>query len=815
MRLPITDPVLIVAVATLIFLVAPMAARRFRVPGIIGVILAGAVVGPNGLNLLARDQTIILLGTVGLLYIIFVAGVELDFLGFRKYRTRSLVFGAISFLLPQVVGTGVGLLLGFGVATSILLASMFGSHTLVAYPIALRLGIAKNRAVTTAVGGTLVTDTSALMVLAVVAASTTGTLDAAFWIRLAVMLALYVAMMWYALPLLARWYFRNERSGGAAEYIFVLAALFSGAYLAEVAGVQPIIGAFLAGLALNRLIPEQSLLANRIRFVGEAFFIPFFLLSVGMLVDVRVLLGGVEAWKVMLGMTVTVVTMKGAAAALAGKLFHYSREETWTIYGLSVPQAAATLAAVLVGVEVGLFDDIVLNGAVLMILVTCLVGPWVMERYGREVALQEEQLPVDPGEAPQRILVPMSKPATAPALMDLALTIREPGSQEAVYPLTVVPDREDHSTEYVATAEKMLAHAVTHATGAGIPVAPLTRVDFNFANGISRGALETRATTLIIGWDGKRSARRAIFGTVLDQLLEQSRQQVLVTRMGHPLNTTDRILVLIPFGSSRLPGFPASVHTIKLMANRLGTTVVVLAVGGEEEDYRHFFLETPPEADVVVEGVEGWDRVPELLERRITPQDLVVLVGARRGAVSWTPVLDRLPGILAGLSPETFIILYPSDLLEEQEPQPAPPDLPSSLVERAIVRVEEGASLEEGISAALARVFPDAPSVVADLRGKLLRSAQDPAVELSPGVLVPHVRTGRVATATTPVVLSPAGVRVPGLEGPASVIFLMLTPEDSPGEHLRALAEIAAFARHPGRVRELLYRPLPEPVATP
>ncbi|MDQ3556339.1 MAG: cation:proton antiporter, partial [Gemmatimonadota bacterium] len=454
--LPVTAPTQIVAIAMVIFLLAPLLMQRLRVPGLIGLILAGAIVGPNALNLLARDQTIVLLGTVGLLYLMFLAGVEIDLHGFRRYRNRSLVFGALTFFIPQLVGTAVGRLLGYGWPAAILLASMFASHTLLAYPIAIRFGISKNGAVTTAVGGTIITDTAALLVLAVIAASTRGTLDALFWVRLVVLLAVYLAAVLWGLPRLGRWFFRRGRTGGIAEYVFILAALFTGAFLAEVAGVEAIVGAFLVGLALNPLIPEHGPLTNRIHFVGEAVFIPFFLLSVGMLVDVRVLFGGVDAWRVMIAMTVTVTLTKWLAARVTQRIYRFSPEEGWMIFGLSVPQAAATLAATLVGYEVGLFDDAVLNGSILMILVTCIVGPYVVEKFGRRMALREERRPLDPEAAPQRILVPMANPATANALLDLALVIREPGSTEPLFPLTVVPDEEERSAENVALAEKML-----------------------------------------------------------------------------------------------------------------------------------------------------------------------------------------------------------------------------------------------------------------------------------------------------------------------------------------------------------------------
>jgi Kef-type K+ transport system membrane component KefB len=661
--LPIVDPVLIMAVAMAIFLVAPLVMERARVPGLIGVILAGAIVGPNGLNLLARDQTIVLLGTVGLLYLIFLAGTAIDLHGFARYRNRSLTFGALSFLIPQVAGTVLGLLLGYSFAGSLLLGSMFGSHTLVAYPVAVRYGIAKSTAVTTAVGGTIVTDTASLLVLAVVAASTRGALDAHFWFRLVLALSAYVLLVWFGLPRLGRWFFRNERAGAVAEFAFILTALFGSAFLARVAGVQPIIGAFLAGLALNRLLPDRSLLANRLQFVGEAFFIPFFLLSVGMLADVRVLAGDLRVWVVMIAMTVGVTLFKGGAAKLAQTMFGYSADEGWTMAGLSIPQAAATLAVTLIGVQIGLLDDAVLNGAIMMIIVTCVVGPWLVEKYGRRLALHEEQKPYDPTTAPQRILVPVSNPKTAEDLMDLALVIQEPGSPEPIFPLAVVPAEQDGSTVLIASAEKMLHQVEAYGAAAGAEVVAMTRVDHNFASGIARGVAETRSSSIIVGWDGKRTQRRGIFGGVLDQLLVQTRQQIMVAKLGHPLNTTERVFLLIPNGSDHVLGFAEAVRTVKLLTNRLSARIVGYVVADDVETYARHFDVVKPSAPARFEASRSWPELLGLLAGRLKADDLVVVLSARRGAVSWTPALERLPARLADLVPESFVILYPSEVI--------------------------------------------------------------------------------------------------------------------------------------------------------
>jgi Kef-type K+ transport system membrane component KefB/mannitol/fructose-specific phosphotransferase system IIA component (Ntr-type)/nucleotide-binding universal stress UspA family protein len=802
--LPVTDPVLIVAMAMGIFLVAPMIMERFRMPGLIGIIVAGAVVGPNGLNLLARDQTIVLLGTVGLLYLIFMAGIAIDLHGFRRYRSLSLTFGAISFLLPQAVGTFVGLLLGYSLPGSLLLGSMFGSHTLIAYPIAIRYGIAKNRAVTTTVGGTIITDTSALLVLAVVAASTRGALDGIFWVRLIGMLSGYVLLVWLVLPRVARWFFRNERTGAIAEYIFVLTALFGGAYLARVAGVEAIVGAFLVGLALNRLLPENGLLTTRIQFVGEAFFIPFFLLSVGMLADVRVLAGDIRAWEVMIAMTATVAVTKAGAAKLSQRLFGYSREEGWTMVGLSVPQAAATLAVTLIGLQVGLLDDAVLNGAIMMIIATCVLGPWLVEKYGRQVALQEEQRPYDPQGAPQRILVPVSNPATAEDLMDLALTIREQSSPEPLLPITVVPSDDDTSAEHVATAEKMLSHVVAYAAGAGTQAFPLTRVDHNFANGISRAVAETRASLLIIGWDGKRSHRRGIFGTVLDQVLDQTKLQVLVAKLGHPLNTTRRIVLLIPEGSDHVPGFLQAARTIKVLANRLAATIHGYVVGEAADPYVDHFERVKPSAPTSLQRAASWNDALDRVRSDVQPDDLVIVLSARPGAVSWVPALERLPARLAGLVPESFLMFYPAEAAPVAATRRDEGFLPAALDPAHIIFNVPRQPYREVLRTLVQAALPQNPASHDFVESALIDSVHTYAAQIRPGIIVAHARLRELERPLILLCTSGEGIEFPHTDQPARLVFTILSDAARPDQHLTQWAEVARFAGNEEAVERLL-----------
>jgi Kef-type K+ transport system membrane component KefB len=800
--LPVTNPVLIFALAMVVFLVAPLIVERFRVPGMVGIIVSGAILGPHGLNVLERGQTIVLLGTVGLIYLMFLAGVEIDLHGFRRYRWQSLAFGTLTFVLPMVLGWGAGLVLGFGPGSALLLGALLASHTLVAYPLALSMGIVRNGAVTAAVGGTMITDTAALLVLAVIASATRGALDMAFWIRLGGSLAAFVALITLGLPRLTRWYFRRETTGTAATFLYVMTALFAGAFLAEVAGVEAIIGAFLVGLALNRLIPRNGLLNNRIHFVGEAFLIPFFLLSIGMLVDVRVFLRGARAWEVLVALLVAGVLGKWLAAEGTRLLFRLTLAEAGSVFGLSVSRASATLAIALIGHEVGLFDEFVENGVVVLMAVTVFLGPWLVERHGRTLALAEEQQPLAGADVPARILVPMSNPKTAPALLDLALVLREARSPEPLFALTVVPDEGKTAESYVANAEQMLSKAVAYAAGAGVQIQAVTRVDQNFASGIIRGAVETRTATIVIGWDGRTSHQR-VFGSVLDQLLDQSQQQVVVAKLGHPVSTTRRIVAVPATGSDHHAGFAEAVGTLKRLANGLGASLHVLVVGQDDAGYLRAFKQVKPEAPVKTERVAGWASALGTLRQMLKAEDLVVVVSARRGTVSWDPYLHRLPARLAKLVPESFLLLYPSERPELPLLR-AEVELPAALARHRVVHTLPGRSVHGALDALLQREFQEDRGRRRDILRLLLHSDRGAAIELTPGVVIAHARLEFLEAPRLFLGRSPEGIQFPAGTAPTHLVFLLLSSTEEPAAHLATLADVARLVADKPRVDAIM-----------
>lgn len=806
--LPITDPVLIVALAMAAFLVVPPLFERLRLPGIIGLIVAGAVLGPHGAGLLARDATIVLLGTVGLLYLVFLAGLELDLERFREYRRLSLGFGLLSFGLPMLLGSLAMPALGYGVAGALLIGSILGSHTLLAYPIVSRLGLARQRAVTTVVGGTLVTDTLALTALAVISAIVGGAAGAGAWARLLGGLALFVALVWWGVPWLGHWFFQRVPMQTPPAFVFLLAVLFVVAYLAQLAGAQPIIGAFLAGLTLNRLVPEPGALMNRVRFVGNTVFVPFFLLSVGMLVDVRVLTGGTRVWVLAGALWLLLLLGKSSAVLLSARLFGYARDEAGVMLGLSLPQAAATLAVTFVGLEIGLFEETLVNAVIVLILVSCLVGSFLVERYGRELARREEQAPLEAGAAP-RVLIPISNPATASALLDLAFILRGANEREALYPLMVVPQDGDSAEAQVAEAERMLSHAVSHASAAAVPVVPLTRVDRNIAAGIARGIAETRSSTVIIGWDGRASARGGIFGSVLDQLLAQSRQLVLVAKLGHPLNITRRLVLVLPPGSDHHPGYEVALRATKQLAVGLGAEVLGLVVHGPSERYAQDFQRLTPPVRSAFRALTTWGELMPALTAELRPDDLAVLFSARPGTLPWHRELDRLPARLAELAPHSFVVLYPPEAAAAGAEPEAPSELPPWLTPACVVAELPALPYREALQRLLDVGWPAGLNRVPGLADTLARTIEAYSVEMRPGVAVPHARVPELGRTLLFLGISPEGVTFPHAGRPAHLIFLLLSPAEQPREHLEALAELARLASSPARVADLLARHAP------
>jgi Kef-type K+ transport system membrane component KefB len=669
LKFPLENPVLIFSLVLFIILFGPLVLNRLRIPPIIGLIIAGAVIGPNGFNLLLRDASIVLFGTVGLLYIMFLAGLEIDMQEFRKNRYRSLLFGLYTFLIPMGIGTVVSYhVLGYPLNSSILLASMFASHTLIAYPIASRFGVIKNRAVNITVGGTIITDTLALLVLAVIVGMVQGDVGQAFWTRLGVSLAIFTLIVMWVFPWLARWFFKKE-GDSISQYIFVLATVFLAAFLAELAGVEAIIGAFAAGLALNRLIPHTSPLMNRIEFVGNALFIPFFLIGVGMLVDYRVFFKGWETIKVAVAMTVVATACKFIAAWLAKVSFRFSRDEFLMMFGLSNAQAAATLAAVTVGYkivvgvdanghEVRLLSEAVLNGTILMILVTCTISSFTVARAASRLAVLDDGAEEGPpDDATGRILVSLAGVEKAEPLVELAILMKQPKARERLFALHVVDEQNGEARH--SEGRKLLEQAVKQAAATDNTMEALVRHDLNTASGLVFSIKEYHVTDVVLGLTREGLDTQPQFGSLTDAVLQRTNKAVFIYSPLQPLGTIKRIVVAVPPKAEFETGFVRWFDRIKALAKQTGAAITFHAAPGTNERIKVLCERGGDPLKASYETLDSWEDFL-IIGRDLGGDDLLVVVSARRGSLSFDAHLDKLHRQLARYFTDNgFLVVFP------------------------------------------------------------------------------------------------------------------------------------------------------------
>lgn len=659
-RTPFENSVLVFSLILLIILLAPVLLKRLRIPGIIGLIISGTLIGPHGLYLIEQNSAVKLFSTIGLLYIMFIAGLELNLGEFKKNKNKSLVFGLLTFTLPIAIGFPVCYyLLGYAFDASLLTASMFATHTLIAYPIVSRLGISKNEAVAVTVGGTIFTDTAVLVILAIISGSATGGSPNELWIRLGVSFFIFLLFVVFAVPRIAAWFFKRLEDEKNAHFIFVLSVVFICAFIAELAGLEPIIGAFAAGLTLNRLIPHTSSLMNRIEFVGNSLFIPFFLISVGMLIDVRVLTQGPQALIVAAALTIVALTGKWVAARLTTVIFKFTPVQGKLIFGLSSAHAAATLAVILVGFNLKIIDENILNGTIILILVTCLVASFITEDAGKKLALQlDEEEPEHGTDTGQRILVPISNPATMERLIDFAITVKDAKSRSPIVGLSIVED-DDKAQGKIVQARKMLEKAITHAAAADQKIEITATIDQNVTNGIKRVTRETFVTDIVMGWPSKTKLVDLIFGKTFESVVNQTYQTVFITRFMLPLNVHQSIHLLCPHLVEKEVGFHRWIEAILRTATRLSLKIHLhstLETFNEIKAYISKYKITVP-----VEFMESRD-ISDLskFKRMVHTNDIVVLASARRGKLSYTPFLDVLPGkMIKTFQDNSLIFIYP------------------------------------------------------------------------------------------------------------------------------------------------------------
>ena len=665
--LPLADPVLKFLLILLIILAAPLLLNKLRIPHLLGLIIAGAIIGPHGFNLVLRDSSIILSGTAGLLYIMFLAGLEIDMADFKRNSTKSLAFGMYTFLIPMILGTVVGIwVLRFNVLTSVLLASMFASHTLIAYPIISKLGISKNKAVSITVGGTMITDTLALLVLTIIVGMATGQVNDMFWIRLGVSILIFALIVLFGFPFIGRWFFKHVHDN-ISQYIFVLVMVFLGSFLAQVAGMEAIIGAFLSGLALNRLIPQSSPLMNRVEFVGNAIFIPFFLLGVGMLIDYRTFFTSFETIKVGLIMIIVATAAKYIAAWMTQKTFHLSTDQRSVIFGLSNAQAAATLAAVMVGYNVitgtdangepiRLLNESVLNGTILMILVTCTIASFAAQKGAHNIAAQDISDKEENKKESEHILIPVSNEETVEELVNLSLAIKSPQNKNGLFALKVIDNH--HSDEKaLKQSRRVLQTAVNTAAATDTRMKDLLRYDLSVSNAIASVVKEREITDLVVGLHKEKDIPAAFLGHIVESVLAESSVSTFIYKPAQPISTVRRHLIIIPELAEKEIGFNQIIFRLRNVTQNTGAATVFYGSEATLNALKKLLAKKSGEASYI--EFNDWDDFL-IAFRDIKPDDTMWIILSRKEGLSYAPAMARIPKYLNKyFQANSFVLAYP------------------------------------------------------------------------------------------------------------------------------------------------------------
>ena len=670
-HLPITDPTWIFFLVLMIILFAPIILGRLRIPHIIGMILAGVVIGKYGFNILERDSSFELFGKVGIYYIMFLAGLEMDLENLKKNMGRAFVFGLLTFAIPFAVGMWVGMsLFRFSVGASLLLSSIFASHTLVAYPIVGRYGLSRHASVSISIGGTMFALTVSLFVLAGISGIYKGELDSGSWMLFVLKCVAYCVFVFWIFPRFARWFFRKYEDN-VMQYIFVLALVFLSAALAELAGMEGIFGAFLAGLVLNRLIPHVSPLMNRTEFVGNALFIPYFLIGVGMLINLGTLFSGGETLKVVLVMVVIATVTKWIAAWLTQKIYRMSKASRQMLFGLSNAHAAGALAMVMVGTKIEispgeyLMNEGMLNGVVIMILFSCIISSMVTEHAARTMALAEEngEMDMSRGKEDERMMVSIANPETVEPLVNMALLMRNPKSKKELLAVTVEVEYDEAKKQAkLAQRRKSLEHAARIASAVDVPMKTRCRLSTNAATGILNTASEMNATEIVLGLHHKHGLLDSFLGSFAQSILKGTHRQLMIVKCLMPVNTMRRLMVAVPPKAEYEAGFYKWVERLARIGGQLGCRVHFWAHPDTIQRISGYMEKFHSSVRVEFSTMDDWDDLL-MMSSKVAYDHLTVIVSARKGAISYQPSFEELPNqITKYFSNSSLMLIYPDQL---------------------------------------------------------------------------------------------------------------------------------------------------------
>ena len=663
---PITEPTWIFFLVLLIILLVPLIFNKLRIPYLIGMILTGVLIGEHGVEILSRDMSFEVFGQVGMFYIMFLAGLEIDFEGMKRNLTKGVWFGILTATIPFVCGFIAGEhLLHYSLSASLLLACIFASHTLVSYPIVSRYGLQKHPAVIISITATLIALTGALLVLAAISHNYVGTSGSWFWLLFAGKCIIYFVGVIFFYPRIIRWFF-SRNIDRIMQYIFVITMVFLAAVIADLCEIEGLLGAFLAGLIFSRFIPTTSPLMNRIQFVGNALFIPYFLVGVGMMVNLRPLLSDGRVMMVVVVMVIVSTVSKWLAAFLAQKLFHMTRWDRSMMFGLTEAHAAGAIAMVMVGTKIEvspgvmLMNNAVLDGVVMMILFSCIISSMVTDR----AAKMELQKPRPKHKAPslsesEKIMVPVNDSDSINNLIHTAVMMRNKREKQGLICINVVNDV-DSSEETINKSCEILRKANNVCVASDVPCHTQRRLAVNFANGVIHSFKENGASELIIGLHRPRhEGDKSLYGIFGNALIEGMNRQITMVKYTISLMTLRRIAMIIAKNAECEPGFYRWVERLARYTEEIGCRIDFFAPTAICNLIQQFNKTNHPSLRADYRELEQWGDFVRIRET-LQSDHLLCMVMARPNTLSYNKAMSKLPQLVQNhFSTHSLMIIYP------------------------------------------------------------------------------------------------------------------------------------------------------------
>ena len=674
------SPIAGFTILLLVILVVPPIFERLRLPGLVGLLAAGVVLGPDGLGLLSPEaETMKLLSDIGKIYLMFVAGLEIDLEDFRKNKNRSLGFGIATFLIPLIFGAMVGRFFGFGWNPAILIGSLLASHTLLGFPIVNRLGVTANQAVTVTIGATIFTDIAALLVLAVCVSINAGDFSAASLTIQLLTLATYSAIVLFGFDWAGKEYFRRTGDEQSNQFLFVLLAVFLASVGAEIINVDRIVGAFLAGLAVNDVV-GHSPVEEKVEFVGSTLFIPFFFVGMGLLIDFSGFVSSLTtALPLTIGIVGALILSKFLAAMVAKILYGYNWSEALTMRSLSLPQVAATLAAALVGKTEGIITDAVFNTIIVLMLVTAILGPVLTSQFGSKLtvpkaSLQENSQTKEEDSVDEefnidtdnfiynslfKVVVPVYNPHTERYLIEMGALLAH-HEQGIVVPLSI-PKAHVHMDEpqlkvSIKRSKKLLQQALQISQEFQAKAKPVIRIDDDVARGISRAAREQNANLIVMGWSPTSSLQARLFGNIIDNVFWAAHCPIAVMRLlDEPINIhsilvpvgniTPEILRVIEFAQFFADTNQASVTLLHVRPRKTTDKEIALF----ESELSEYLSNSKSQKEVVIRTIRH-DDVAKVIIKESNSYDMVILRSVHRRTAGGLAVSDVSNKLLSSIN---------------------------------------------------------------------------------------------------------------------------------------------------------------------